>query len=322
MNPNKKKSKEKDDFCKKMGLGLKMLIQKESRKNLKTYNTKPSKAKAQLVKKNISKKAKEDKIKQIKRRRGQLEQKEKTFRLSQKFQDLKKPEKEENFSNEPLNERIKRLIESVSGEKTIEKREDEIRLQDLVNDGIITPSIIPRLGGEETKAIEPDPNGIQEEEEEDLEETNRRLEEEIEKTGILETLLVENPEDFLCVFEQMQAMEDKKKEDEVEQIKTEKEKGITSSKDPFWVLEQKVAAKLNMKMDKLKQKRNTYEYKMEKLKRDGKRFIFRRHERIMAKEPVLDNKQGRDIINPIRNRKEILSESSRNKEKNRRFGIR
>ena len=62
--------------------------------------------------------------------------------------------------------------------------------------------------------------------------------------------------------------------------------------DPLWLLEQRVAAKINLKLKKFKEKRNSYEYKMEKLKRDGKRYIFRRQGKAKASEPVLGNKKG------------------------------
>jgi hypothetical protein len=319
---NKKESKDKDNFCKQMGLGLKMLIQKESKKNLKSSRQKESKntkSKGQLVKKAISKNRVnlEKKIRR-ERRRSQIEKNEKAFRLSHKFKDEgMSSEKKDKGSQEPLNERIQRLIESVSGENKSNIPSEELKLQDLVNDGIITPKVLPRF--HDNMSPLPDPTSLETydlglEKKDYSSERNRILEEEIEKTGILETLLVENPEDFLCVFEQMQAMENEKKRSEMAQNqmkKQEKEEeevqGLevvheddetdmdkdNDDKDPLWSLEQKVAAKLNQKLDKLKEKRNSYEYKMDKLKRDGKRFLFRRQVRAKAMEPMLRNKQGK-----------------------------
>jgi hypothetical protein len=310
MNSNNLKQKEKDDFCKKMGLGLKMLIQQESKKGMRKTGSrekKTAKTKASIIKKGITKgRAKEDKIKRRERERKQerrrsnlivppKKESEVSFKLSKKFHD---DTTEDNSgirgSHEPLNERIQRLIESVSGDH---KPEQGLRdpIKELEEAHIITPKVLPRFEDQFEKL--PDPTQREKYKEEEKGKAEQ---------GILQSLFKESPEDFLSMFENLQepigkSLEDKKTVlDTVQGLEVVPEddenlaemEAVEKDKDPFIILEQKVAAKLSMKLNKLKEKRNSYEYKMEKLKREGREYISRKHG--INREPVLGDKKGRN----------------------------
>ena len=239
------------------------------------------------------------------RRRSQAEKRQKefnnTFRLSQKFQE--ESPKIKKGSLEPLNRRIQKLIESVSG-KGEEEKGKEGQIRELEAAQIITPKVLP--------------TGKQRLEEE----RERIIEEELGDSGFLESLFTESPEDFFNIFEQMKGKTGKSGEGRGKvgglSVVAEDDESVPDlelserEKDPMWILEQKVAAKLKMRLER----RSTGESEMERLKREGKQYLLRRHAK---EEPVLGNKQGSPNS---RNRKEVLPESEGDEEENRGSGFR
>lgn len=309
MNGNKKKSKKKDDFCKKMGLGLKMLIQQESKKKLEsgTSRDKRAKSKGKLVKKGIYKnKPREDKAKRRDRnwRRAQtdsLAKRDGSFRLSRKFQ-TRHPEDAESGSQEPLTARIQKVIESVSRDRKLhadnfELRNGGIRIEDLEKDGIITPKLLSGFG-EQFPANPADSEADFFRVDFDHE-RNRILEEEIENTGIFDGILNKTSQELINMVEQMHQsqeiarIEERPGAEALEVVPEDEERELAErEKDPLWAIKQGVEAKLNQKLDlvKKKQKQNPYEFKMNKLKREGKDYLYRKSCR--ALEPEALNKEG------------------------------
>ena len=328
MNPNQLKIKDKDDFCKQMGLGLKMLIQQESKKNITKASSKekkPTKPKGSLVKKGISKpRLKDEKMKRRERRRSNIEQRQRDmdagFKLSRKFRDDSHEKRPPD--QEPLNRRIQRLIESVSGsDATALAQKDRIR--ELEDAQIITPKVLP---------------GVSQKSENKIMDIKAMGDGESKEGGILETLLKDSPEDFLSMFEDIQEQRGEGKfagnlSEEEGRKQVEKVQGLEVvpeddenmeaeaadlEKDQFLTIEQKMTAKLDLKLRKMREQKNTYEYKMERLKREGRQYIFRRQIERKLNEPILGNKKGSP--NP-RNRAKILPKSPRNEEENPRVGL-
>lgn len=315
-----------------------MLIQQESKKNLDTKESreKKGKTKGMLVKKGICKnRTREDKTKRKERRRAHAEQQTKTeFRLSQKFQ-TRSPADAENGSHEPLGTRIQKAIESVNGtifpdeggqSKETQEPSQGIRIEDLEKDGIITPKVLTRFGHPRWTL---DPNEEPAQVENDEEERNRILEEEIEKTGIIDQLLAKQVGGLANIFREIHEMGDasesggdEQHKDALEVVPEDEESELREweserERDPIWMLKKKVKANVNRRMDKVNRKKNSQEYQMEKLKRDGKDYLFRKGKR--AAQPEAQTVEG--APNP-RNQPDLLPESARDQKEHQGFNVR